>query len=162
MRRVATPFVALAFLLTACGTAPSDRTLSGAGLAAAGGAVLGAVTGLGIVPGIVIGAVGGGLVGFLTDESKLNLGEPLWQTRSEFAPPPANAAPAQDAPDVSEIQAGLGALGYSVGSVDGVMGPQTAEAIRKYQKRHALLVDGRPTQELAQHIQAQGVAAEGA
>ncbi len=61
MRRVATPFVALAFLLTACGTAPSDRTLSGAGLAAAGGAVLGAVTGLGIVPGIVIGAVGGGV-----------------------------------------------------------------------------------------------------
>ena len=52
--------------------------------------------------------------------------------------------------------------GYSVGSVDGVMGPQTAEAIRKYQKRHDLLVDGRPTQEMAQHIQAQGVAAEGA
>ncbi len=162
MFRSATPFVALAFLLTACGATPSDRTLSGAGLAAAGGAVLGAVTGLAIAPGIIIGAVGGGLVGFLTDESTLNLGTPLWQTKSGFAPPSVKAAQTRDAPVVSDIQAGLSALGYSAGPVDGVMGPQTAEAIRQYQKRHALLADGRPTKELAQHIQAQGVAAEGA
>ena len=160
MLRPAALFVAAAFLLTACGTTPSDRTLSGAGLAAAGGAVLGAVTGLSIVQGVVIGAAAGGLAGFLTDESKVNLGKPLWRSNSGFAPPSAKAAPTRDAP-VSDIQAGLGALGYSAGPVDGVMGPRTAEAIRQYQKRHALLVDGRPTKELAQHIQAQGVLAEG-
>lgn len=161
MLRAATPFVALAFLLTACGTTPSDRTLSGAGLVAAGGAVLGAVTGLGIVQGIVIGAAAGGLTGFFTDESKINLGKPLWRSHSGFAPRQANAATAFDALVVSDIQAGLGVLGYRAGPVDGVMGPRTAGAIRQYQKRHALLVNGRPTRELARHIQAQGQAVEG-
>ena len=160
MLRAVTPFVALAFLLSACGSAPADRTLSGAGLAAAGGAVLGAVTGLGVVEGIVIGAVAGGLVGFLTDDSKVNLGTPLWQARPGFAPQPANAAPARDALIVSDIQAGLGALGYVSGPVDGVMGPRTAGAIRQYQKRHALPVDGQPTRELAWHIQSQESAAQ--
>lgn len=158
MLRAVTPFVALAFLLSACGTAPADRTLSGAGLAATGGAVLGAVTGLGILPGIVIGAAAGGVTGFFTDASKINLGPPLWHTRSRFAPLPANAAPARQALVVSDIQAGLGVRGYGAGPVDGVMGPQTTDAIRQYQKRHALQVDGQPTRQLAQHIQAQGSA----
>ena len=155
--RVTIPLVAAAFLLTACGTTPSDRTLSGAGLAAAGGAVLGAVTGLAIVPGIIIGAAAGGLAGFLTDESKINLGQPLWRSNSGFSPLSANAARTSDAA-VSDIQMGLGSLGHDAGPVDGVMGPQTAEAIRKYQKRHALLVDGQPTRELTRLIQARGVA----
>lgn len=158
MLRAATPFVALTFLLAACGTTPSDRTLSGAGLVAAGGAVLGAVTGLGIVQGIVIGAAAGGLTGFFTDESKINLGKPLWRSHSGFAPRQANAATAIDALVVSDIQAGLGGLGYPAGPVDGVMGPRTAGAIRQYQERHALLVNGRPTRELARHIQVQGQA----
>ncbi len=72
----------IAFLLAACGTTPQDRVLSGAGLAAAGGAVLGAVTGLAIVPGVVIGAAAGGVVGFLTDEGTINLGKPLWKSDS--------------------------------------------------------------------------------
>ncbi len=155
MVRAATPFVALAFLLAACGSTPSDRTLSGAGLAAAGGAVLGAVTGLGIAEGIVLGAAIGGLTGFLTDESKIDLGKPLWKSNSGFAPQPANAAPARQARVVSEIQAGLGALGYASGPVDGLMGPQTAEAIRQYQKRHDIPVDGRASRELGRHIQSQ-------
>lgn len=169
MLRAATPFVALAFLLAACGTTPSDRTLSGAGLMAAGGAVLGAVTGLGVVPGIVIGGAVGGLAGFFTDESKINLGKPLWHSNPGFAPRQASAATAFDAFVVSDIQAGLDGLGYRAGPVDGVMGPRTATAIRRYQTRHALQVNGQPTRELAQHVQArwqarrraQGQAAKG-
>jgi peptidoglycan hydrolase-like protein with peptidoglycan-binding domain len=33
------------------------------------------------------------------------------------------------------------------------MGPQTAEAIRDYQRDHGLLIDGRPTAQLADHIE---------
>lgn len=158
MLRTAAPLVALTFLLAACGTTVSDRTLSGAGLVAAGGAVLGAVTGLGIVPGIVIGAAAGGVTGFFTDESKINLGTPLWRSRSGFAPRQANAPTVYDALVVSDIQAGLDSLGYRAGPVDGVMGPQTGAAIRRYQAHHALPVDGRPTRELARHVQAQAPA----
>ena len=98
------------------------------------------------------------LTGFFTDESKINLGKPLWRSHSGFAPRQANAATAFDALVVSDIQAGLGVLGYRAGPVDGVMGPRTAGAIRQYQKRHALLVNGRPTRDLAPHIQSQGQA----
>lgn len=73
----------------------------------------------------------------------------------------ANIAPARAARVVSDIQAGLGALGYASGPVDGVMGPRTAEAIRQYQMRHEIPVDGRASRELVRHIEAQGSLDEG-
>ncbi len=82
MRRSGAFLAAIAFLLAACGSTPQDRVLSGAGLAAAGGAVLGVVTGLTIVQGVVIGAAAGGLVGFFTDQGTIDLGKPLWKSDS--------------------------------------------------------------------------------
>jgi peptidoglycan hydrolase-like protein with peptidoglycan-binding domain len=100
---------------------------------------------LSILEGVVIGAAAGGIVGAVTDENTINLGEPIWAD----ADTPANKSA------VSRVQAGLNRLGYQVGPTDGVLGPQTEAAIRSYQSDHKLLVDGRPTEELAQHIDLQ-------
>ncbi len=145
MRRVANLGVVLAVVLSACGSSKGDRTASGAGIGAAGGAVIGAVTGLSIVEGAVIGAAVGGATGFFTDEDTINLGKPAWEDD-------AGSAGAQSA-IVTRVQGGLARLGYNPGPVDGVMGPQTSEAIQEYQRDHGLLIDGRPTVQLAEHIE---------
>jgi peptidoglycan hydrolase-like protein with peptidoglycan-binding domain len=46
---------------------------------------------------------------------------------------------------VSEIGADLQRLGYDVGPADGRLGPRTEAAIRDYQQRYGLPVDGRPS-----------------
>ena len=138
MIRVASLCVVLAVVLSACGSSKGDRTASGAGIGAAGGAVVGAVTGLTVVEGALIGAAVGGATGFLTDEEDVNLGKPVWQGGDGT---------------VSRVQGGLAQLGYRPGPVDGVMGPQTSDAIRAYQRDHGLLVDGRASVQLADHIE---------
>jgi hypothetical protein len=58
--------------------------------------------------------------------------------------PPA-AAPGQAAPDlknVAEIQKALQKLGYDPGKIDGLMGPHTQGAIKKFQQANGLAVDG--------------------
>lgn len=132
-------------VLAGCGTDQSDRTISGAGIGAGAGAVLGAITGMSILQGVVIGAASGGILGAVTDEETIDLGEPVWAA----ADTKANLSA------VTRVQAGLNKLGYNAGSADGLMGPKTDAAIRRYQSDHALLVDGRPTKELAQHIDAE-------
>lgn len=134
--------VLITFSLSACGSDTGDRVASGAGIGATAGAVVGAVTGLSVLQGVVIGAAAGGVIGGVTDESTINLGDPIWAKGDE----PANNAA------VSRVQAGLSRLGYNPGPIDGVMGPKTRSAIESYQRDHALVVDGRPTLELAQHI----------
>ena len=79
MYRRAVPLIALAFLLSACGSTDKDRGLSGAAIGAGAGAVVGAVTGLSIVEGVLIGAGTGGLTGILTDEDQIDFGKPLWE-----------------------------------------------------------------------------------
>ncbi|WP_282606780.1 YMGG-like glycine zipper-containing protein [Pelagibius sp. Alg239-R121] len=79
MYRGAVPLVALAFLLSACGSTDKDRGLSGAAIGAGAGAVVGAVTGLSVVEGVLIGAGAGGLTGVLTDEDQIDLGKPFWE-----------------------------------------------------------------------------------
>lgn len=144
-RLVAASLVALALLLSACGDTTQDRALSGAGIGAAAGTVVGAVTGLSLLQGALIGAAAGGLTGALTDKDVINLGDPIWATKDK----PANKAA------VARVQAGLLKLGYDPGPADGIMGSKTETAIRAYQRDHGLLVDGRPTYELAQHIEGQ-------
>ena len=66
-------FVALAPLaLTACGHQFADRALSGAGIGAGAGAVLGPI-------GVGAGAIVGGAVGAVTPPSKVNLGKPVYR-----------------------------------------------------------------------------------
>ncbi len=126
--------------LAACGSTPEERALTGAGIGAAGGAVFGAMVG---APGLgaAIGAGVGGVAGALTDKSTLNIGDPIWKQSSSG-----------QVSGVKEIQSGLIQLGYEPGLADGVYGAKTSAAIRKYQQHHSLLVDGRASPELLQHI----------
>lgn len=140
-----------ALALAACGSTQEDRGLSGAGIGATAGAVVGAVTGLSIVEGVLIGAVAGGATGLLTDQNQINLGEPIWKKGGGKAQ--ASAGSGSDT--VRNIQAGLGKLGYDPGPADGKIGPKTRAAIRQYQERNKLLVDGQPSDALWTHLQKQ-------
>src|ERR1051326_8000470 len=68
------PVIAVSLLaLSACGTSPGCRALTGAGIGAAGGAVLGAIGGNPLL-GAGAGAVAGGAVGGLTTSHQVNAG----------------------------------------------------------------------------------------
>lgn len=142
-KSVTTAILLIASLLvSACGSTTGDRAASGAGIGAGAGAVLGAVTGLSILQGVLIGAAAGGLTGALTDEETINLGDPIWATNDQ----PANASA------IARVQAGLAKLGYDPGTIDGVQGTRTTDAIKAYQRDNGLLEDGRASIELATHI----------
>ena len=136
----------LGTLAGGCGTTPQDRALGGAGLGAGGGALLGAVTGLTVIEGAALGAVAGALTGVLTDERRVNLGEPAWK----------RGASASGDATVVRVQSGLARLGYDPGPVDGRLGPRTTQAIRHYQRAHGLLVDGYASPALVAHLEQRG------
>ena len=145
------PVLGLCAMLTACGTTPEERGVSGAGIGAGAGAVVGAVTGLSVVEGAVIGAVAGGLTGAMTNKDQVDLGEPAWKQGSTAS---GNETVAHKEM-ITEIQKGLKDLGYDPGVVDGIYGQRTQQAIRQYQKDHGLLVDGQATPALMNHIKQQ-------
>ncbi|MGE3769799.1 MAG: YMGG-like glycine zipper-containing protein [Bdellovibrionales bacterium] len=60
--------VMLAGLLAACGSSPTDRTVSGAGIGAGAGAVGGALMGYNPVTGAIVGGALGAATGAVTDE----------------------------------------------------------------------------------------------
>ncbi|AGB45763.1 lytic murein transglycosylase [Mesorhizobium australicum WSM2073] len=66
------------------------------------------------------------------------------------APPldPRNPEPGLTNEQMKELQTKLEARGYDVGTVDGILGTNTREAIRKEQMRLGMPVDGWPTPEL--------------
>jgi hypothetical protein len=137
--------------LSACGSTPADRGLSGAGIGATTGAVLGAVTGMSVVQGVVLGAAAGGLTGALTRKDQINLGEPAWkQHRTAASAAPAAAAPGNRT--VLDIQVALARAGLYHGPADGLSGPKTRAAIRAYQRQNGLLVDGRASAALLAHL----------
>ena len=129
----------LCLVLAGCGSNTRDRTASGAGIGAAAGAVVGAVTGLSVLQG----AAAGGLTGALTTEDVINLGDPIWASDGQAANKPA----------VSRVQAGPTKLGYDPGPIDGVARDRTRRAIRFYQEDNGLAVNGQATLKLAQHIE---------
>jgi len=144
--------VALPLALGACGNDPAERGVTGAGIGAGTGAVIGALTGgLSIAGGALIGAVAGGGIGALTTKDQINLGDPVWKTKSGST---QSSAAASDHTLVADIQRDLGKLGYAPGAADGKMGPATDDAIRRYQADNSLLVDGRPSVELRKHLDA--------
>lgn len=51
-------------------------------------------------------------------------------------------APAPDKLTIRQIQKALKNAGYYKGAADGKMGPQTKEAVKKFQKANGLRVDG--------------------
>jgi peptidoglycan hydrolase-like protein with peptidoglycan-binding domain len=60
-------------------------------------------------------------------------------------PPDSEKRPtfiAQSGSEVEELQRLLAKLGFAPGNVDGVLGPRTADAVRKFQKENGLTADG--------------------
>ncbi|WP_404384294.1 peptidoglycan-binding protein [Caenispirillum salinarum] len=53
---------------------------------------------------------------------------------------------------IEQIQRDLNRAGYEAGSVDGVLGSRTRDAIRAYQRDNGLPVTGQPDQELLDHM----------
>ena len=52
-----------------------------------------------------------------------------------------------DSKRVNEMQKALNEKGYAVGRVDGVVGPQTTNAIREFQRKEGLSTTGQPDQQ---------------
>ena len=70
--------------LAGCGTSSTDRSISGAGIGAGTGALVGlAFGGVGAIPGALIGAGAGGATGAFTDEDQIYLGEAVWDRGGE-------------------------------------------------------------------------------
>ncbi|MER9068221.1 peptidoglycan-binding protein [Mesorhizobium sp. M0902] len=65
---------------------------------------------------------------------------------------PRNPEPGLDGDQMKALQTKLEAKGYDVGTVDGILGTNTREAIRKEQMRLGLPVDGWPTPELLDRL----------
>jgi len=70
--------------------------------------------------------------------------------RAPVRPP----APVTQQVDVSRVQSLLTGLGYAPGPVDGLMGQRTAAAIKAFQRREGLLVDGKTSVRLLAALQA--------
>jgi hypothetical protein len=70
--------VAAGLLLGACGSTPTERGVTGAGIGAATGAAAGALGGE-AGTGALIGGAAGAATGALTDEETIDLGDPLWE-----------------------------------------------------------------------------------
>jgi hypothetical protein len=64
--------------VAACGTTPSDRAISGGGMGAATGAVIGVLAGGPILGAALIGGAAGAVAGAVTDPNKINFGKMPW------------------------------------------------------------------------------------
>jgi membrane-bound lytic murein transglycosylase B len=60
-----------------------------------------------------------------------------------------------------DLQAGLNRLGFSAGSVDGIIGRGTRGALQKFQKSKALVADGFPTLQMLEQVQLAAAALPG-
>ena len=70
------------------------------------------------------------------------------------APAGHNAGPPLSASDrITRVQEILGQKGFDAGSADGKMTAATANAIRLYQLRNGLPVNGLVTRQLLEHLQ---------
>lgn len=67
-----------AVALSACGTTPGDRAVSGGLLGAGAGAAIGSLSG-NAGTGALIGGAAGAITGAVTDPCTLNIGDPWWR-----------------------------------------------------------------------------------
>lgn len=148
-----------AFVVTTTATKTQADPLAGGIAGAIGGAIIGgAIKGKkGAGRGALIGLGVGVAAGIAEDERRKR--HRAYKRRHHSGPysrrVPANAvpyAPAYDSELVYETQLELERLGYNPGPVDGVYGPQTADALATYQDDYALPVTGEPDPGLLDHM----------
>ena len=58
--------------------------------------------------------------------------------------------------EIKQLQAGLNALGFNAGGVDGIAGRNTRKALQGFQKSKGLMADGYPTKEMLALVTGQG------
>jgi hypothetical protein len=78
MNRLSILLVAGGFLLTACGSTPGDRAITGGAMGAGVGALAGLAVGFPIT-GALFGGALGATAGALSDPSQIYLGKPVWR-----------------------------------------------------------------------------------
>lgn len=66
--------------------------------------------------------------------------------------PPPEDAPTLSRDDVLQLQSALNARGYDSGEPDGILGPNTRSAIRRYQASEGLIADGFPGPDLLDRL----------
>jgi Putative peptidoglycan binding domain len=141
-------FIVLPIFLAACGSTPQDRAITGGGIGAAGGAIIGAVTGLSLVQGVLIGTGLGAAFGGLTTPDKVNFGEPFWKRSNGSGSAGTATGHQEHSKAVADIQRDLKKLGYNTGPVDGVLGPKTKMAIAQFERDQGR-APGQPVDQLA-------------
>ena len=79
MTKITLPTLAILLAVSACGTSPTDRAVTGGGLGAATGAAVGGLAGGSAVNGALIGGAIGAVGGAVTDSNQVNLGKPIYK-----------------------------------------------------------------------------------
>jgi Putative peptidoglycan binding domain len=85
-------------------------------------------------------------------------------TAAPAPPPPAVAVAAPSRPlsrdEIKELQGKLAAAGFTAGPIDGVVGPQTQAALRRYAQSRSLAMPPEPTQETLLRLRSEAQATQ--
>jgi len=127
-----------------------ERGVQGALIGAGIGAITGGGKGAG--KGALIGGAAGVAVGAV-EKNRRDRYRNAPPAAYRSVPPPRYSTYSQT---VADVQRELSRLGYDPGPVDGQFGPQTKTAIRTYQEDYNLVVDGRASRPLLDHMVQQG------
>jgi len=109
-----------------------------------------------VILGLVILLIVGLAVGGVFSSGSSNPNQPLFTitthqtittqttttTHTSTAVPTTTLKPGDKGAEVKILQLALQHLGYSVGTVDGVYGPATEQAVKSFQTAHGLTADG--------------------
>lgn len=151
----------MALAVAGCGTNRDDRIGGGAAAGAATGAGIGALGGpVGALAGGAIGAGAGAITGATTSPQDVNLGRPPWSNPEVRTPLDENrggrryssrggatsgryASAGHGGSTVREAQQALSDRGFNTGGADGVMGPQTRNAVMEFQRNNNIAATGR-------------------
>jgi hypothetical protein len=125
-----------------------ERGVQGALIGAGIGAITGGGRGAG--KGALIGGAAGVAVGAVEKNRRDQYRRPA---TSRSVPPPRYSTYSRT---VADVQRELTRLGYDPGPVDGQFGSQTKTAVRTYQEDYNLVVDGRASGPLLDHMVQQG------
>jgi osmotically inducible lipoprotein OsmB len=126
-----------------------QRAVSGGAIGAGGGALFGWAVGGSPLIGALVGGAGGATVGALTSKDQGSSDHSAADKSNAANPPQASAEVSQL---TKSVQSGLAKLGYDPGPADGMLSSKTSAAIREYEERNDLPVDGKVTQGLWLHI----------